>query len=65
MFPTIDNFGDILLVQKFGLHEDALEVGDVVMAKSPVDPGYSICKRIVMKVCRVHAVRESNEKIFL
>ena len=54
MFPTLDSFGDVVLVQKFGISENTLKEGDVIMSKSPVDKSYSVCKRIIYKVNLSH-----------
>ena len=47
MVPTLNPHGDVVLLEK--LPPEALEVGDVVMARSPVEPDNPeahICKRV-------------------
>ena len=47
MVPTLNPYGDVVLLEK--LPPEALEVGDVVMARSPVEPDNPeahVCKRV-------------------
>eukprot|EP00298_Acanthocystis_sp_HF-20_P024036 c34031_g1_i1.p1 GENE.c34031_g1_i1~~c34031_g1_i1.p1 ORF type:complete len:165 (+),score=59.01 c34031_g1_i1:33-497(+) len=46
MEPTIDESGNILLLDKFKA-ADRLNRGDVVVAISPIEPHKSVCKRVI------------------
>ena len=47
MLPTINARGDWICVSKFYRRGEGVRVGDVVSAKHPTFPGYSICKRVL------------------
>jgi inner membrane protease subunit 1 len=47
MYPTFDIFGDLVLLQKYKL--DQIRVGDVISAKSPIEPHKLVLKRVVGK----------------
>ena len=47
MEPTIDARGEIVLIDRTASTFGYFENGDVVIARSPIDPGKLVCKRIV------------------
>ena len=46
MEPTIDGRGEIVLIDRTAGTFGRFENGDVVIARSPMDPSRLICKRI-------------------
>lgn len=47
MYPTFDIVGDFVLLKKYGL--DQISVGDVISAKSPIEPQKLVLKRVLGK----------------
>ena len=47
MLPTLNSAGDIVLLSRWLHRYRAVEVNDVVLAKSPTNPDQIVCKRVV------------------
>lgn len=47
MLPTFNVAGDILLLEHLSVAFDKIRPGDVVMARSPVNPRVMVCKRVL------------------
>ncbi|GAB7363931.1 hypothetical protein MBLNU230_g4493t1 [Neophaeotheca triangularis] len=47
MLPTLNSFGDWLLISKYYRHGREVRIGDVVSFRSPVNVGIDSCKRVV------------------
>ena len=47
MLPTLHTQGDMVLVEHVSQRLRPLELGDVVIARSPLDPRQYICKRVL------------------
>lgn len=65
MLPTFNEAGDIVVVDclhvKLGR---ALQKGDIVIAKSPTNPGNTVCKRVLGLVrCVVFALFSTLNEI--
>eukprot|EP00611_Tribonema_gayanum_P018542 TRINITY_DN31677_c0_g1_i1.p1 TRINITY_DN31677_c0_g1~~TRINITY_DN31677_c0_g1_i1.p1 ORF type:complete len:196 (+),score=51.66 TRINITY_DN31677_c0_g1_i1:120-707(+) len=46
MLPTINQEGDVVVLDKMTARSGQIQVGDVVVASSPRDPNGHICKRV-------------------
>jgi inner membrane protease subunit 1 len=47
MLPTFNVSGDILLLEHLSSKFEKVRPGDVVMARSPVNPNLVVCKRVL------------------
>jgi hypothetical protein len=47
MLPTFNVSGDILLLEHLSVTFEKIRAGDVVMARSPVNPRVMVCKRVL------------------
>lgn len=47
MLPTFNVAGDILLLEHLSVTFEKIRPGDVVMARSPVNPRVMVCKRVL------------------
>ncbi|KAG6553570.1 hypothetical protein Mapa_004483 [Marchantia paleacea] len=47
MLPTFNVAGDILLLEHLSVKFEKVRSGDVVMARSPVNPRVMVCKRVL------------------
>lgn len=47
MLPTFNVVGDFVALEHFSPRFRRLEVGDVIVCKSPTNPWRSVCKRII------------------
>jgi inner membrane protease subunit 1 len=47
MLPTINEAGDVLLVDRLTPHLRGYRKGDIVLTKSPLNPQTHLCKRVI------------------
>jgi mitochondrial inner membrane protease subunit 1 len=47
MLPTFNRSGDVVLMEHVSVMRNAIETGDVVIAKSPSNPRHTVCKRVL------------------
>ncbi|KAK9807296.1 hypothetical protein WJX73_009528 [Symbiochloris irregularis] len=47
MLPTFNSFGDIVLFEHVSAYTNRIQAGDVVIARSPQNPGNLVCKRVL------------------
>jgi len=47
MLPTLAARGDVVLAESLTVRRGKLRVGDVVVARSPTNPGHTVCKRVL------------------
>ncbi len=46
MYPTFETSGDCIVIDRWSRHH-GLQVGDIIVAKSPNKPSETVCKRVL------------------